>query len=432
VILRSTDRLVDLVNDLLDVTRLDAGKMEVHPRLFDLAEQVRDVAVLMAPRIEEKEQRLELDIPPTLPRTLADPVRVRQILINLVSNAHQYTAEGGSITVSADADQHVIVLTVADTGRGMTDDDMERVFERFVRRDDGLGGTGLGLSIVKSLVELQGGSIEVESRVGEGSVFTVRLPAEPGRFDDSEPRRAIRGKRVLVVDDEHDVARLIAADLEPYGIVAEIETDGDLALERLRRERFDAITLDVLMDGKSGIDVLRELRADPALRRTPVVIVSVLAGHQALFGEWKVAKPIDPLQLADALGSAVLAGRTRVLVVGRSEIGAELEPTLVELGLDHEWVTSGASAAQACKRRRYEIALVDAGMRSPQAVLRSLDLRGRRLEQAVLLFWAGDEQPPGLAVLGARAVPIAEAASAVRDALGRPVADAVPAEAPAE
>jgi signal transduction histidine kinase/DNA-binding response OmpR family regulator/HAMP domain-containing protein len=431
VILKSTDRLVDLVNDLLDVTRLDAGKMEVHPRLFDLSEQVRDVAALMAPRIEEKEQRIELDLPPTLPRALADPVRVRQILINLVSNAHQYTDEGGTITVSADQDGPLLVLAVADTGRGITPDDIDRVFERFVRRDDGLGGTGLGLAIVKSLVELQGGSIDLASHPGEGTTFTVRLPAEPGRLDDSEPRRAIRGKRVLVVDDEREIAELIAADLEPYDIDAEIETRGELALERLRREHFDAVTLDILMDGKSGLDVLRELRADPALRKTPVVVVSVLSGHQALYGEWKVAKPIDPLQLADAIGSAVLAGRTRVLVVGRSVVRPDLEPALVQLGLDHEWVTSGAAAAQACKRRRYEVALVDAGMRSPQAALRSLDLRGRRLEQSVLLFFAGAE-PEGLAVLGPRAVPIGEAASAVREALGRPLAESPPAGAPAE
>ena len=199
----------------------------------------------------------------------------------------------------------------------------------------------------------------------------------------------------------------------------------------MRREHFDAITLDVLMDGTSGIDVLREIRADPVLRGTPVVVVSVLSGHEALYGEWRVGKPIDPEQLAGALGSAVLAGRTRVLVVGRSEVRASLEPTLVELGLDHEWVTSGAAAAQACKRRRYEIALVDAGIRNPQAALRALDLRGRRLDQAVLLFWSGDE-PEGLAVLGPRAVPIEEAATAVRDALGREPGQAVPTETRAE
>ena len=411
VILQSTDRLVDLVNDLLDVARLEAGRMEVHPRLFDLVELVREVAALMVPRISGKDQRLELDLPPGLPRALADPVRVRQILTNLVSNAHQYTGEGGRITLSADNAGDRLEVSVADTGRGMTEEDLGRVFDRFVRRDEGGTGTGLGLSIVRSLVGLQGGSIEVKSTVGEGTTFTVLLPAEPADHQEP-PRQAIRGKRVLVVDDEEEVASAIAASLAPYAVETQIATDGLLALERLRGERFDAITLDLMMEGTSGLDVLRALRADEDLRRTPVVVVSMVSDHQALLGEWRVTKPVDPELLADSLGSAVLAGRTRVLVVGRSSVRPELEPALVRLGLDHEWVTSATAAAQACQRRRFEVALVDTGIRDPESALRSLDLRGRRLGQAVLLFSSG-EDGDGVAALAAEAVPIEEAADAV-------------------
>ncbi|MEJ7750234.1 MAG: ATP-binding protein [Thermoleophilaceae bacterium] len=413
VILQSTDRLVDLVNDLLDVARLEAGRMEVHPRLFDLAELVREVAALMDPRVEAKDQQLELDLPPSLPRALADPVRVRQIVTNLISNAHQYTAEGGMITVVADQATPQLELTVSDTGRGMSAEDLESVFDRFVRRDDGGTGTGLGLSIVRSLVELQGGTIEVSSEVGEGTTFTVRLPAEPERDAQGTPRQAIRGMRVLVVDDEDDVAQVIAAHLGQYGVETEIATTGDAALERLRKNSFDALTLDILMEGESGLDVLRQMRADPELRRTPVVVVSIVSHHQAIFGEWKVAKPIDPDQLADAIGSAVLAGRTRVLVVGRSLVRPRLEPGLVRLGLDHEWVTSGAAAAQACESRRFEVALVDAGIRGPESVVRSLDLRGRRVGQAVLVFSEDGESSNGLAGSNVREVSIDDAAEAV-------------------
>ena len=110
-----------------------------------------------------------------------------------------------------------------------------------------------------------------------------------------------------------------------------------------------------------------------------MVVVSVFSGNEALFGEWRLAKPVEAEELADALGSAVLAGRTRLLVVGRSEVRPELEPALLRLGLDHEWVTSGAAAAQACADRRFEVALVDAGMRDPAGVMDRLDLRGRRV-----------------------------------------------------
>jgi len=417
VILQSTDRLVDLVNDLLDVARLEAGKMEVHPRLFDLSTLVREVGVLMGPRISEKDQRLQLDLPPGLPRALADPSRVRQILTNLVSNAHLYTEPGGRVSVTVDHTAPWLEMAVSDNGRGMTGEDLERVFDRFVRRDDGGTGTGLGLSIVKSLVDLQGGSIDVRSGVGEGTTFVVRLPAEgESGGDGAEPRRAIRGKRVLVVDDEEVVARAIAAQLEPHEVRAEISTSGAEALERLRSGGFDAITLDLKMDGMSGVEVLRELRRDPHLRHTPVVVVSLLADDEALSGEWRVGKPVDADALADALGSAMLAGRTRVLVVGRSSVRPELEPALTRLGLEYEWATSGPAAAQACQRQRFEVALVDAGMRQPELVLRALDLRGRRRAQAMLLFHTGDAA--GIAALGAEAVPIAGAAEAVLDALG--------------
>ncbi len=417
VILQSTDRLVDLVNDLLDVARLEAGRMEVHPRLFDLAGLIREVAGLMGPRIAGKDQRLELDLPPGLPRVLADPVRVRQILTNLLSNAHQYTDEGGRLTVTADQAGDKVEVSVADDGRGMSPEDLDHVFDRFVRRDDRGTGTGLGLSIVRSLVDLQGGSIDVKSAVDEGTTFTVLLPAQPGGHQEA-PRQAIRGKRVLVVDGEEEVARTIAASLEAYEVQAEIATDGGEALERLRTDRFDAITLDMMLDGRSGLDVLRALRGDDELRRIPVVVVSIVSDHQALVGEWKVTKPVVADRLADALGSAVLAGRTRVLVVGRSSVRPRLEPALVRLGLDHEWVTSGTAAAQACQRRRFEVALVDTGIRVPEAVLRSLDLRGRRLGNAVLLFSSGG-LGEGETALSGQSIPIEKAADAVLAALSQ-------------
>jgi signal transduction histidine kinase/DNA-binding NarL/FixJ family response regulator len=420
VILQSTDRLVDLVNDLLDVARLEAGKMEVHPRLFDMAEVVREVATLMAPRLAEKEQTLDVRVPPNLPRAIADPGRVRQIVTNLLSNAHLYTDQGGRLAVEVAAVDGELELSVSDDGRGMTPDEVDQAFDRFVRRDDGVGGTGLGLSIVKSLVDLQRGSIEVTSAPGEGSTFRVRLPAEVGEAGRVDPREAIRGKRVLVVDDEPDIARLIAEQLGSFGVIPEVAYSGEEALERMQEDHFDAVTLDILMPGRSGMEVLRAIREDEDLRRTPVVIVSILSTTQALFGEWKVSKPIDPEELADALGSAVLAGRTNVLVVGRSVVRSQLEPALVRLGLDHEWVTSAAAAARACGGRRFEIALVDAGMRSPEAVLRALDLRGRRLGRAVMLFSAGDETP-GLANLGAEPVPVEDAAGAVLQALSQPL-----------
>jgi CheY-like chemotaxis protein len=222
---------------------------------------------------------------------------------------------------------------------------------------------------------------------------------------------------VLVVDDEPPVAELIAEQLAGFEVHTEVAHSGDEAIDLLRGGDFDAMTLDVLMPGRSGVDVLSVLRADPELARIPVVIVSILSGSEALLGEWKVTKPVDPDELADVLGSAVLTGRTSVLVVGRSAVRRKLEPALVRLGLDHEWVTSGQAAAQACRARRFEVALVDAGMRGPEAAVGALDLRGRRLGRAVVLFSTGDDAP-GVANLGDDPVPVEQAAGAVLRALG--------------
>jgi len=301
VILLSTNRLVDLVNDLLDVARLEAGKVDVHPRLFDLSEVVSEVAALIAPGLADKDQRLELDLPPSLPRALADPAQVRRIVTNLVSNAHQYTDAGGRISVALSAGRGRLQVAVSDTGRGMSPEDARHAFDRFVRRDQSGSGTGLGLSIVKSLVDLQGGSIDVATALGEGTTFTVRLPAEAERGWTDTPSRGVLRSR-------------------------------------------------------------------------------------------------------------------RVLVVGRSSVRGALEPTLVELGLDHEWVTSGAAATQACQHARFEVALVDAGVRTADAVLRTLEAPGPGRPHAVILFTTGDEEgaasPPG-----AKAVPMRDAARAVLEAL---------------
>lgn len=413
----STNRLVDLVNDLLDVARVEAGRVEIHRRPADMAEAVREVAMLIRPRIDEKAQTLQLELPDDLPLALADPSRVRQILTNLLTNAHLYTDSGGTLTVSLRASPHHIVLEVADDGRGMTDEEIEHAFDRFYRgRGEGSHphppGTGLGLAIVRALVELHGGSITITSEPGQGTLFTVRMPRAADTAEGlPAPRHALRGRRVLVVDDEPEIADLIAQRLAPYDVETVIVNTGEEALECLRSDRFDAITLDILMPGMSGFEVLRTLRADPQLRGIPVVVVSVFSGREALAGEWVVPKPIDADELVDALGQAILAGRVRVLVVARPDLRDTLEPTLFELGIEYEWCTDPLSAAQMCLDHFFEVALVDAGLHDPESAMAALDLRGRRLRRSVVFFAGGDE--PGLARLDAEPVAIEEAGATV-------------------
>ena len=166
-------------------------------------------------------------------------------------------------------------------------------------------GTGLGLAIVQSLVDLHGGHVDARDR---RPARARRSPSAARRTRRrapvARPREALRGRRVLVIDDEPEIAQLIAERLEPFGVEAAVATTAPRRCERLRTEPFDAMTLDILMPGMSGFEVLRQLRADPELRGLPVVVVSVFSGHEALAGEWVVAKPIDADELVDALGAA--------------------------------------------------------------------------------------------------------------------------------
>ncbi|MHB8658069.1 MAG: ATP-binding protein [Solirubrobacteraceae bacterium] len=426
IILRSTDRLVDLVDDLLDVARIEADHVEISRRPIDLGEAVHEVAELMGPRFAEKRQQLGVYVAPSLPLAYADPGRVRQIIANLLTNAHLYTEAGGRIHIGAEADRAWLQLVVADSGVGMTAEQSSRVFERFYRAGSGTDGragspapgTGLGLSIVKSLVELHDGEIEVKSEPGRGTTFRVRIPAALPEPESARSLETLRGRRVLIVDDEAEVAELIAGQLAPLDVDATIVNSGEEALRMLRGGHFDAVTIDILMAPIDGFEVLRQVRDDPELRSIPIVFVSVFSGRQELAGEWVVSKPIDADELRGVLRAAVIAGRSSVLVVAREQLQPILAPALADLGIQHQWELTGPSAARACRERRFELALVDVGIRNPQAVLQALDLRGRRERRSVILVSDGvTPMPPGIRRAGVEVVPVAEATSALLAAL---------------
>ncbi len=209
----STDRLVELVDDLLDLARIEAGQIEITPRPTDLVEVVQETVRLMGPRLRDKRQHLSVDAPLDLPLVLADPVRLREIVTNLLTNAHTYTPEGGHVSVRLGAEGGLLSLQIADDGPGIDPLEVDRVFDRFYRgagRTGGSGGsgTGLGLSIVKSLVDAHGGTIEVHSAPGHGTTFTVRLSAAPPRDDDARPQTPW-APRLHVVDD--DAGHVLAA-----------------------------------------------------------------------------------------------------------------------------------------------------------------------------------------------------------------------------
>lgn len=193
VILDNCRHLVRLLNDLLDLARSDAGRLQVKPQPTEVAPLIEDVVRTMRGQTEPRRQILSEDVQPGLPPINVEPARIRQILVNLLTNAHEYSPEGASIEVSAHTVAAEVEISVTDNGPGIPAEQLERIFERFTRGDAGLtqrvGGTGLGLAISKSLVELHGGSIAAESTPGVGSTFCVRLPVAAGTAPDGGASR---------------------------------------------------------------------------------------------------------------------------------------------------------------------------------------------------------------------------------------------------
>ena len=432
IALQSTDRLVELVNDLLDVARIEAGQFEIHPRSVDLRDAIEEVAALMAPRVQAKRQRLDVQIFDPRPPALADPARVRQIVTNLVTNAHLYTPEEGVLTLRLEGDGQATTITVTDTGPGITPEEVRRLFDRFFRGStDGRKspGTGLGLSIVKSLVDLHGGTIAVQSTVGTGTTFVVRLPSAVGGARPGTPPPAgaapgvLAARRVLIVDDEPALAALIAEQLQPLGLQTVQVHSGVDALARMRHERFDAITLDVFMPGMNGFDVLRAIRADPQLRDVPVIFVSVASRAPELAGEWAVPKPIDRARLTEVIGAAIQARRSRVLVVAPDALRGELVPALTALTVDHHWESSVAGGLQAGRQQRFEVALVHETMGTTPAIVDGSALRGRRYGRSVIVFTTDGDGGTAAGAVGVPVLGLAQAVSALRAALGERTTD---------
>ena len=431
IALQSTDRLVELVNDLLDIARIEAGQFEIHPRSVDLRDTIEEVAALMTPRVQDKRQRLDVQIFDPRPPALADPARVRQIVTNLVTNAHLYTPEEGTVTLRLEGDAQATTITVSDTGAGIPPDELRRLFDRFFRGSaDGRKspGTGLGLAIVKSLVDLHGGSVDVQSTVGRGTTFTVRLPPAPGaaqafRATPGAPAAALGAQRVLIVDDEPALAALIAEQLQPLGVQTVQAHSGAEALARLRRERFDAITLDVFMPGMNGFDVLRAIRSDPSLQHIPVIFVSVAARGPELAGAWAVPKPIDRVRLTEVIGAAIQARRSRVLVVAPEALRAAVEPALGALGVEYRWESSPAGALRAGGEDRFEVALVHESMGTTPSVVDGSALRGRRYGRAVIVFSTEGDGDAAAGSVGMPVFGLPQAVGALRSALGDRGAD---------
>lgn len=301
IVASSSDRLVALINDLLDISRIESGKIELKREQLDLAQCIEATAATFRPQLDARRQSLRLELPGVPLPILGDAGRITQILTNLLSNAHKYTLDGAEIQVVAGVRGASVEVRVIDRGIGITPAEQAQLFTRFYRSENRVvqeaGGTGLGLTITRSLVELHGGTIAVRSVPGEGATFSVTLPLAVTAMAPVEPEVAGE-RRILVIEDEPDIAGLLRRYLRRAGhevMIAATATDG---LRQAKALRPDLITLDVHLPDVDGYTLLDWLQADPSTRPIPVILISVSPAEGGVSPPGVAAHLTKPVQEA--------------------------------------------------------------------------------------------------------------------------------------
>ncbi|MEP3639847.1 MAG: response regulator [Paracoccaceae bacterium] len=323
-IMSSGKNLLSLINDILDLSKVEAGKMEIHVERLDVPNLLEDVVDTIQPLLKANDNKLVLTVDPDVGAMETDKTKLRQNLFNLLSNATKFT-EKGTIELNVSAEDDKIVFLITDTGIGMTEQQLANLFQAFVQADEttarNYGGTGLGLAIVREFTELMGGKIEARSKPNEGSSFTMTLPASLIQTVDEITLAPTSGDAevcILVVDDEPAARQEMVDVLSPEGFRVITAENATIGLELARKHRPAAVVLDVIMPGRDGWSMLREVKEDPALCHIPVILATVLADREMglAFGAFDyLKKPIDPKQLIDRLDRIASHSGREVLVV---------------------------------------------------------------------------------------------------------------------
>ncbi len=369
-ILSAAKHLLDLINDILDMAKISAGKMELAVDTFPLPELVGEVKTLVGPLAAKNNNLFVVDAPADLGAMTADARRVRQMLINVLSNAFKFTHAGRidlRVRRVSEHGREWVRFSVADTGRGMTADQVSRLFQRFYQADSsttrGAGGTGLGLAITQSFNELMGGQpIRVTSQEGVGTEFVVMLPAVvetapqprsapppvPVATDPATPApQPADGRTVLVVDDDPMVRELMQRFLGKEGFRVLLAANGEDGLKLARDERPCLITLDVAMPGADGWTVLGQLKDDPATADIPVVMLTIVDDRGrgfALGATEYLTKPIDWQRLGTILRRYLVGRSDGILVIDDDPSNREI----IRRHLAHDgWVIREAADGAA-------------------------------------------------------------------------------------
>ena len=373
----SGKHLLGLINDILDLSKIEAGQMELRVQQITVAEIVTQVAATVEPLAAQK--KIELRVAEDSAGDItADAGKVKQMLLNLVSNAVKFTPEGGAVTISARRLDSTIELAVTDTGIGIAKEDQDRIFHEFQQVDSGVGrsqpGTGLGLTLTRRFARLHGGDVRLESLPGQGSVFTISLPitSAQGRhatvdaldsFSISDASRPL----VLVVEDDPAAAELLTRQLRRAGFATDVAPTGTEALKKALDRKPAAITLDILLPDLDGWEVLTRLKREAATSDIPVVVVSVVDNPElgiALGALDYFVKPVPAQELISRLSRFKFGRKTgdkpRILIVDDEPANREwLKRILEPAGFAVIQARGGREAIDLTRSRKPDLVMLD-------------------------------------------------------------------------
>lgn len=432
----SGSHLLSVINDILDFSRLDGGAVEFEHYVFDVRTCVEEALELVAPMAAEKGLELCLASESQIFNgIMGDAGRLRQVLVNFINNAVKFTEKGEVVVRVAqeplEGEQVRIVFSIADTGVGISPEQMDRLFKPFGQADASttrkFGGTGLGLVICKQIVERMGGSVSVESTVGEGSTFSFFIVAfvVPGRVNDKQSAPVLRDKRLLIVDDNATNRSILRVEAQGWGMIVEEAANGPEALALLRKQAMDVALIDFHMPIMDGITLAKEIRTLLRERPIPLFLLSSLGmtvetAAQELFAV-RLTKPVRSAQLLDQLAfvfheqraknkvatlrpeQAVLPAKLqplRILLAEDNPINQRVATLMLQkLGYRADVVANGHEAVLAVERQKYDVVLMDVqmpemdGIEATRTILRKMTNEKRpRIIAMTAHSMAGDRE----------------------------------------
>lgn len=400
--------LLELINAVLDISKIEAGKMDLHLETFPVDKLMQDVAAIIQPLAQKNRNKLVVGFGSGLGTMRADHTKLRQTLFNLLSNACKFTSDG-QIVLSAERRGDRVEFTVSDTGIGMTPEQSSRLFQAFTQADSSIsskfGGTGLGLAISQHFCYMMGGGIRLQSEPGKGTTFFVEIPADVLEKKNEEVTAVPAAdspygtgiwaipKTVLVIDDDPTVHDLVRRTLGKEGFRVIAASNGEEGMAMARQQRPDVITLDAMMPGEDGWAVLSRLKQDPSLASTPVVMMTIIDDKSlalSLGAAEYLTKPVNRELLISAAKRLSRKSKSAMIVDEDSAAAQELRSGLQSRGWIVEWFQTHLNAVNRLESAPPPNVVVASSQRSLAFVE---DMRSRSKWRQVPLILIGDGEP---------------------------------------